>query len=252
MADSGERPPVTGNSFLDSLSAPTRVRLGRHLTRRVLKRREVLAEPGVPIADVYFPIQSMISTVTQTIEGASVEVGLTGHDGLAPLAIAYGSPVSRHLTVVQVPDSAMAMSAEAFLAELEADPELQRRVLRYAEYSFAAATQFTACNGLHPVEERYARWILMVDDRVGTEEFSLTQEYSAEMLGVRRASVTVVAKALSNEGLIAYRRGVMSVKDRAGLEESACECYSAVNGDLHRIMGYAARRVGITNLGANA
>jgi hypothetical protein len=99
----------------------------------------------------------LISTVTQTMEGAAVEVGLTGHDGLTPLPVAFGSLMSRHLTVVQVPDSALTMRADAFMAELEDDAELKSRALRYAEYSFLAATQFTACNGLHPVEERYAR-----------------------------------------------------------------------------------------------
>jgi CRP-like cAMP-binding protein len=213
------------------------------MAMQTLEKRQVLAEPGIPVKTVYFPIHSMISTVTQTLAGSAVEVGMTGHEGFSPITIAFDSLVSRHITVVQVPDSAFAITAPAFLAELQADEELKRRALRYAEYCFAAATQFAACNGLHPVERRYARWILMTDDRVGLEEFQLTQEYSAQMLGVRRASVTNVARTLSDQGLISYRRAVMRVTDRAGLEEASCECYGAVNSDLQRLMGYGARQM---------
>jgi CRP-like cAMP-binding protein len=244
----GDRPPVTGNSFLDSLPDATRVRLQPLLSLQSLKKRQVLAEPGVPVKNVYFPVHSMISTVTQTLEGSAVEVGLTGHEGMSPVTVAFGSLVSRHVTIVQVPNSAFGINAKAFMTELAADALLRARSLQFAEYCFAAATQFTACNGLHAIEERYARWILMTDDRVGLEEFNLTQEYSAQMLGVRRASVTNVARALSDEGLISYRRGVIRVTDRPGLEDAACECYSAVNGDLQRIMGYGARQLSVKQL----
>ena len=212
------------------------------LTRRPVAKRQVLSEPDAPFTEVFFPIRSVISTLTRTLEGAAIEVGLAGHEGLSPIAVAFGSRVSRHTTVVQVADSALCMKADAFVAELNADPDLKRRALLYAEYSFAAATQFTACNGLHPVEERYARWILMADDRAGRPDFGLTQEYSAQMLGVRRASVTTVARAMSESGLITYHRGHVSVRDRVGLEEAACECYAAVNSDLQRLMGYGARQ----------
>jgi CRP-like cAMP-binding protein len=232
---------VSGNSFLDSLAVHTRIRLAPMLTLRTLPKRQVLAAPGTAVSDVCFPIRSVISTVTQMLEGETVEVGLSGHEGLSPISVAFGNLIGRHTTVVQIGDSAYCMDAAAFLAELESDADLKRRAQLFAEYSFGAATQFAACNGLHPVEERYARWILMVDDRVGAD-FSLTQEYSAQMLGVRRASVTTVARGMADVGLIAYHRGHVSVKDRAGLEEMACECYAAVNGDLQRLMGYGARQ----------
>jgi CRP-like cAMP-binding protein len=242
VANAPDRPVVTGNSFLDSLPAHTRVRLAPMLVKRAMSKRQILSQPDAPFTEVFFPVRSVISTLTGTVEGAAIEVGLAGHEGLSPIALAFGSRISRHTTVVQVPDSAHCMDADAFLAELDADAALKQRALLYAEYSFAAATQFTACNGLHPVEERYARWILMADDRAGTPDFSLTQEFSAQMLGVRRASVTTVARGMSEIGLISYHRGQVSVKDRAGLEEAACECYVAVNGDLQRLMGYGARQ----------
>lgn len=243
VPESQDRPAVTGNSFLDSLPDATRIRLGRQLVETSLKRRDILVDSNESAKDVFFPTRSMISTITETLEGLAVEVGLAGHEGLSPISLAFGNAVARNVTVVQIPGSAHTMKAAAFLAELEADAELKQRALRFAEYSFAAGTQFTACNGIHDLQERFARWILMADDRMGTEEFTLTQEYSAQMLGVRRATVTAAAQSLSKEGLIFYRRGVMSVKDRVGLEDVACECYAAVNSDLLRLMGYGARQL---------
>ena len=177
-----------------------------------------------------------------TADGAAVEVGLTGHEGVSLLPIAFASLVSQYSTVVQVADSAQCMTTEAFLAEYEADPDRRSRCLSNAEYSFAAATQFAACNAVHPVEERYARWILMANDRVESAEFHLTHEYSSQMLGVRRATITNIALALSRSETISYRRGRIVVTDRAGLEDSACECYPAVNRKLPWLMGYGARR----------
>jgi CRP-like cAMP-binding protein len=243
---------VTGNSFLDSLSAPTRATLLPLLELRKLKKAQHVAEPNEPFSHVFFPIRSVISTVTLTEEGSAVEVGLAGHEGLSPLPIAFGSLTTRHSTVVQIPDSALCMSAEHFLLEFKADGALRDRCSRYAEYSFVAATQFAACNGVHPVEERYARWILMANDRVGTAEFSLTQEYSAQMLGVRRATVTTIAADLSKRGLISYQRGRVFVTDREGLEEAACECYAAVNEELQRLMGYGARQPDVRELTGTA
>jgi CRP-like cAMP-binding protein len=234
--------PATGNMFLDSLTAPGRAKLSALLVEKKVAHAEVLSEPGELFKAVYFPIRSVISTVTVTVEGAAVEVGLAGNEGLSPLPVAFGSRRSRHGTVVQIPDSALCMGADEFLAAVKDDQELRERCSRLAEYTFAAASQFAACNGVHPVEERYARWILMAHDRVGLPEFSLTQEYSAQMLGVRRATVTNIALGLSKTGLITYRRGRIVITDRDGLEDAACECYAAVNGDLWRLMGYGFNR----------
>lgn len=236
-----DRPVLTGNSFLDSLPDATRLRLAPHLRLQKLAKHQVLAEPGVPIRDVFFPINSLISTIMHMEDGDVAEVGLAGHEGLSPLPLAFGALSSLHQTVVQIPEFAQCMAAATFLEEMENDAALRRQVSRYAEYSFAAATQFAACNGLHSIEGRYARWILMANDRVGTNELSLTHEYSAQMLGVRRASVTETAHVFSELGLIAYRRGVMSVCDRDRLAAVACECYAAVNDELFRLMGYRAR-----------
>ena len=233
---------LTGNSFLDALPASTRAALSPSLTRRVVRPGEVLARPGEPFAEVVFPIHSVASTVTVTEEGSAVEVGLAGHEGLSPVAIVFGSDASRHATTVQIPDSALTISVKSFLTMYASDQTFRSRCASYAEYLFTAATQFAACNAVHPAEERYARWLLMADDRVGAREFSLTQEFSAQMLGVRRATVTGIAAVLAERGVISYRRGRIVVLDREGLEDSTCECYAAVNGELERLMGYGARR----------
>ena len=241
MANTPSRPVVTGNSFLDSLSVPTQAALMALLALGPLKKGRVLAEPGMPIDQVHFPVRSVISTLTRMLDGGSVEVGLAGHEGMSALPLAFGSRTSVHVTVVQIGDSAYSMDAQRFLALVNEHADLRDRALAYAEYSFSASTQFAACNRLHPIEERYARWMLMADDRVGTDEFALTQEYAAQMLGVRRAGVTVVAGTLSEAGLIAYARGHVRVLDRPGLTDAACECYGVVNAELRRLMGYGAR-----------
>jgi CRP-like cAMP-binding protein len=236
-----DTPGSTGNSFLDALPAGTRAQLLPMLSLAHLDKGVVLAEPGRPIDKIYFPVRSVISTVSRMADGNAVEVGLAGHEGMSALSVVFGSRTTPHMTVVQISDSAHSMNAQQFLTLIDADEQLKRRVMAYAEYTFTAAAQFAACNRLHQIEERYARWILMAADRVG-EEFVLTQEYSAQMLGVRRPGVTLVAGTMSRSGLIAYHRGRISVLDRERLEETACECYALVNAELLRLMGYAARR----------
>ncbi|MEA2720765.1 MAG: hypothetical protein QOJ39_2629 [Candidatus Eremiobacteraeota bacterium] len=232
----------TGNLLLDSLAPGTAERLQSKLSLTHLTKGQVLGRTRMPVEAVYFPIRSIISTITQMADGDAVEVGIAGPEGMSSISLAYGNRTSAHMAIVQIADSAYCMSADEFVAELRTDAALRDRMLRYAEYSFGAATQFAACNRLHPIVERYARWLLMADDRVGGEEFLLTQEYSAQMLGVRRAGVTVVAGQMSEAGLISYRRGHVAILDRDRLAEAACECYDAVNTELQRLMHYDVRR----------
>ena len=231
----------TGNSFLDTLSLGVRSRFRQHLEPHTLKQGVLLGEPGVEVDHIYFPVRGVISTVALMRDGNAVEVGFAGHDGFSSIAAAFGSRVTPHTTVVQIAGSVLRMPVDLFLQEAAADRELHRRAIAYGEYSFIAATQFAACNRLHAIEARYARWLLMANDRVGGEHFRLTQEYAAEMLGVRRASVTLVAGALSAAGAISYRRGNIKVLDRRRLTQTACECYGAVNDELQRLMGYSVR-----------
>ena len=239
---------ATGNLFIDTLPSAAASRLLPQLVFVELKRGEVVAEPGIPVDRMLFPIGSLISTITRMADGSAVEVGIAGHEGMSALSLAFGSRTSAHTTVVQIADGAYCVEPRAFEDVMLDDPELRLRVLAYAQYVFTAATQFAACNRLHPIEERYARWLLMADDRVGPAEFLLTQENSAQMLGVRRAGVTVVAGRMSEAGLISHRRGHIAVLDRERLEEASCECYRVVNEELKRLLGYDIRRNGTAAL----
>jgi CRP-like cAMP-binding protein len=236
-----QQPFETGNSFLDTLPLDIRSRFQMHLEPEHLKQGAVLGEPGVPVDQIYFPVRGVISTVASMSDGNAVEVGFAGHDGFSSIALAFGRRETPHTTVVQIAGSVLRMPAHIFLHQSAANAELHARALAYGEYSFIAATQFAACNRLHAIEGRYARWLLMADDRVGGAPFMLTQEYAAEMLGVRRASVTLVAGTLSAAGAISYRRGNIQVLNRDRLLDTACECYGAVNDELQRLMGYSVR-----------
>lgn len=208
------------------------------LEKVTLEPGAVLRELGAPAEEVYFPTSSLISTVSRMENGAAVEVGLAGREGLSPLSVAFGERIGPHDAVVQIPGSSWCVGATAFLQLLDTDADLRRCTARFAQYAFVAAAQFAACNRLHSLEARYARWLLMASDRVGSHEFVLTQEYTSQMLGVRRAGVTTAAGEMANAGLITYRRGRVAVVDRAGLEETSCECYGVVNAELWRLMGY--------------
>ena len=242
MANQVLRIGETGNLFLDTLSAATANRLLPLLKLVTMKRGQVVAQPGIAAKDVYFPLHSLISTISRMEDGSAVEVGIAGHEGMSSLALAFGSRISVHVTLVQIADSAYCINAELFAAQLQADEHLRERLMAYAQYVFTAATQFAACNRLHSIEERYARWLLMADDRVGDGEFVLTHECSAQMLGVRRAGVTEVAGTMRKAGLITHRRGHVTVLDREGLIKASCECYGVVNTELKRLMGYDVRR----------
>jgi CRP-like cAMP-binding protein len=239
------RPTVTGNSFLDSLSLPARERIAPLLEPLTLRKGDGIDRQGERIARVVFPLRCVISTLTEFTDGNAVEVGFAGHEGMTGLPLAYGDAYCTNATLVQISGSALGIDAPAFAAHLHDDADLRRRARAYANYSYVACTQFAACNRLHPITERYARWLLMAHDRVGSSEFVLTQEYCAQILGVRRASVTLVAGEFAAARFIEYKRGHLTVLDRAGLETAACECYGRVNGELQRLMGYGARHVAL-------
>ncbi len=236
---SGDR---CGNLFLDSLAPGTRERLVAMLVLSPLKRGAIIGIPGQVMHEVYFPVRSVISTLTQMSNGSAVEVALAGHEGIAGFWAGLGNRVSPHSVIVQIPGDAYCLGSEQFRRIVRPDERLRERVLAYASYAYIAATQFVACNRLHQINERFARWLLMADDRVGSQEFALTQEFVAQMLGVRRAGVTLAATALSAARLISYRRGRISIVNREVVEDLACECYSAVNEALQQTMGYGARQ----------
>jgi CRP-like cAMP-binding protein len=227
-----------GNRLLDSLSDDDRFRVA-HSTEVVrFKLMETLFDPGESIDSVYFPLQSVVSILTRAKGTNGVEVATVGNEGLVGISLSWGAGQLNpaDFLQVQVPGPALRMPAPAFISELANGSGLARVVRRYTQAFVSQLTQQVACNGLHSIEERCARWMLLTHDRVGTDEFPLTQEFLAQMLGVRRASVTVVAGVLQQAGFIHYRRGRVTVTDRAGLEGASCECYSVLREVFDRLV----------------
>jgi CRP-like cAMP-binding protein len=233
-----KEPPVQKreNSLLSTLSPEEHERLPA--TSPVsLEFKHMLLQSGKSIDTVYFPQTAVVSLLTTMDDGTAVEVATIGNEGIVGVPVFLGAKAmgARDFYQVQVPGEAVAMDAGAFLEATESDP-LRGLVQRYAQALFTQVSQQVACNGLHSVEERCSRWMLLTHDRVGSSEFPLTQEFLAQMLGVRRASVTVAAGMLQNAGFIRYRRGRVTIVDRDGLEEASCECYRIIRNEFDRLL----------------
>lgn len=170
-----------------------------------------------------------------------MEVGTVGNEGIVGVPVFLGAERSPARSFCQVAGQAMKMRVDAFKRSLQECPELNEVVRRYVQATINQFSQSTACNHAHSVQQRMCRWLLMTHDRVGADEFHLTQEFLAQMLGVRRPSVTVAAGILQKAGLISYQRGRIRIADRAGLEAGACECYEVVRQEFDRLFSPAPR-----------
>jgi len=177
------------------------------------------------IAQIYFPLNAMISLVTQMADGKIVEVGLVGKDGMSGISTLLGSDTSYERAIVQIPDGAMRGSVAEIRREFELGGAFQKTVLLYSNSLMRQICQNAACNVSHTAETRLARWLLMCQDRVGRPTMRLTQEFLAEMLGTSRGTVNISALALQSADLIKYQRGNITIIDRPGLESFSCECY---------------------------
>jgi CRP-like cAMP-binding protein len=190
-----------------------------------MKLHQVLHEAGETLKSVYFCNSGMFSILNVMPDGKSVEVGLIGKEGVSGTPLVAGFRTSHTRAVVQAEATAFRMDADALRAALQRCSQLERLLNRYAQLLAVQVTQVAACNRLHEVNERLARWLLMTQDRVGSHDLPLTQEFLAQMLGTRRSSVTVSAGALQKAGLIHYTRGNVTILDRHNLEEASCDCY---------------------------
>ena len=204
---------------------------------QTLPARTVLAESGEPIETCYFLISGVVSIIQVMSDGKSVEVGLTGKEGFVGLPIVVGYSTSPTRAIIQIEAQAYKISAKDMKIVLRDCPGLEESLHRYSQELSIQAAQIAACNRLHEVEERLARWLLMSQDRVEASTFPLTQEFISHMLGTRRASVTVAAGILQKAGLINYTRGLVTIEDRAGLESASCECYEGINRQIQRWHG---------------
>jgi len=224
------------NRILRALPTKEFARLRRGgLTTLTLKQKDSVWRPNQPIEAVYFPLDAVVS-VLAVADGGVVEVATIGNEGVVGLPVFLGAQSSPGLAFCQVPGRAERLGAEVFLREARRDGALQRLLQLYSQGFMVQVSQATVCNRLHSAERRLARWLLIVADRVGRQEFPLTHEFMAQMLGVRRATVTETAGALQRANLIRYRRGAITIRHRAGLEHAACECYRIVRDEFDRLL----------------
>lgn len=202
-----------------------------------LESKQTLLRGGDRIGTVYFPDTAVVSLLTTMDDGTSVEVANIGNEGIVGVSAVLGVDTlgDRECFQVEVPGQARAMDVAVFVKEAGRDP-LRSLVQHYIQAQFVQVAQRMACVARHSIPERCSRWLLLTHDRVGDREFPLTQEFLAQMLGVRRASVTEAAGALQDAGLISYSRGRVTILDRDGLENAACECYGIIRRELERLL----------------
>jgi CRP-like cAMP-binding protein len=227
------RVPVA-NSLLAALPRKDYQLLLARLEPITLAFGEELYRPGEPIRHVYFPTDSLVTLLTLAEGHQALEVGLVGREGMLGIPLALGVSDSPVRAMVQGSGMALRMTSAHFRNELQQSVLLQREVYRYTYELMVQLTQTAACNRFHRVEARLARWLLMTRDRVQSNQFHLTQDLLANMLGVRRVGVTKAAGALRQRKLISYNRGEISILDGEGLEAAACQCYQIVK-DMHDI-----------------
>ena len=225
------------NTILASLSGKEFARLRMALEPVTLKFGHVLYEPGKAIRHVYFPIDCLISLLTAVDKRRSLEVGMVGNEGMAGMPFILGMGVSGVRALVQGGGAALRMASGPFRIEFDRNPALQEALYRYMYALMAQISQTAACNRFHEAEPRLARWLLMTRDRVVSDEFPLTHEFLAHMLGMRREGVTEAASALKRRKLIRYQRGEIQILNLKGLKAASCSCYQIVQSAFKRVQG---------------
>jgi CRP-like cAMP-binding protein len=227
--------PGRANRLLATLSDEEYARLAPHLEPVPLALSQVLFRPDDRLRYAYFPTTAIVSLLTSLTDGSGMEVGLVGREGVVGISGFLGGDETKVATV-QAAGASLRLGVGQLQAEFARRGALQTALLRYTHALMAQVSQSVVCNARHHIEGRLARWLLMFHDRVGRDEFELTHEFMAGMLGVRRASVSEVAEQLQETGYIRYQRGHFAVLDRKGLEEFACECYPVVKEKYDDLM----------------
>jgi CRP-like cAMP-binding protein len=241
VAQDGGPPPLSlrpgKNRLLGALPRPEFELLESHLEFVRLTYRRSLYAANKPIDFVYFVDTGVCSLVNTMRNGSASEVGTIGNEGLVGLPVVLGDKQAPTTVYVQVPGIGTRMRASVFWSAMEESPTLRRSMLHYAHAFFNQVAQSAACNTFHSLDQRCCRWLLMTHDRVDTDEFLLTHEFLAMMLGVRRAGVTEAAGALQRDGLIRYKRGLVTILDKKALLKRSCECYAVAKEEFDRLLG---------------
>lgn len=226
------------NLLLDRLPDEVRRRLSGQLTPIPLFRGQVVHKPGDKIRALYFPTTCMISVTVTMRDGRTVEAGAIGSREVVGInAFMGGRETTQTEYVVQLPGEAIKIEANSMTAEFDRNTEMRDVMLRYTQAFVAQISQNVACNRLHDTDQRFARWLLEVRDRVRSDEFPLTHGFMAEMLGIRRASVTDAATKLKKLEVIETKRGTIRIKHLQDLEKISCECYLALKEEYDRLLG---------------
>ena len=226
-----------GNRLLARLPQEDYVRILPRLQLVPLPLKHVLYEARSPIDYAYFPNRGVVSALTVMEDGRAIEVATIGDEGMVGLPLFVGARTTANRMIVQVPGEALRIAEAALREELSRDSALRQLLILYHTAFLAEVSQAVACNGLHSVYQRCCRWLLMTNDRAHSDVFPMTHEFLAEMLGVRRSTVSTVLEPFQERGLIRYSRGKFTVLDREGLTAGSCECYRTINEEYARLFG---------------
>ena len=230
-----KNPPRYKNRVLASLPAAESERLRPHLSPVTLKRNRTLHDPGQVVETVYFLEEGICSVVVAMKNGSTVEVGITGRDGFVGLPAVLDTCHSPNRSFIQIAGHGYSVKAKVLHELSKASSELRLLLQRAVQGLLVQTAQTAACNRVHELEERLARWLLMCQDRVQTDDIAITQEFLAMILGTRRTTVTVAAGMLHKAGLIEYSRGHVKIQNRERLEHAACECYQIIYDEYARL-----------------
>jgi CRP-like cAMP-binding protein len=224
------------NRLLAALPEAEYAQLVPLFRREHLELRQTIFEYDKPVERVYFPESALVSIVGIMSGGAAAQSAIIGNEGFVGLPIFLGADRMAAQTFCQIPGDAVSLSADEFRHAIARGGRLPVLLGRYTQALFTLMSQSSACTRAHELRQRCARWLLLTHDRVGANDFPLTQLFLAQMLGVRRTAVTDVAGALQREGYIVYSYGRITVRDRHGLESAACECYRIIKRELDRLL----------------
>jgi len=235
MAISRLSAPPFGNRLLDLLGENDHRRLQLHLEVVSLDFKQILYEPGALMTYAYFPREGVTSLLTLMEDGSGIEVASIGREGIVGIGLLFGVEKALARSIVLVPGTALRMKRDILRDEMSQDTPLGRLLFLYRRAFLRQIMQSVACNGLHSLLQRCCRWLLTTRDRIDSDQFVMTHEFLAEMLGVRRSSVSEVLETLQKKGLIHYQRGIIPIHNRKGLENLVCACYRSVKEEFDRL-----------------
>ncbi|MDJ0592460.1 MAG: Crp/Fnr family transcriptional regulator [Pleurocapsa sp. MO_226.B13] len=224
------------NKLLSSLLSSTYQRLSPHLEEVSFDAGEVVHQPDTKITEVYFPQSARFSLVLMMSDRSVIEIGSIGFEGIVGLCVVFGSDSTNTSSMVQIPGTALKLPAEIIKQEFQRGEELQKLLLLYTQVQLVQTSQIAACRSHHEIEQRLARWLLLIYDGIQQDTLPLTQKFISLMLGVRRASITETAISFQKQGIIQYSRGKITILNSSRLESIACECYGKIKSEYNRLL----------------